>query len=510
MDSFKQKYLDQIDQIEQQDAKFEVLRKALIHVSLIAVGQDAKLDDYLGQLRKQLRSNENSVDLIDQQVELANNRMSQLDHDKENLAQYIGDLLHSNLDEILNNPLNSSNNSPPKQSLLALKQQLPENFKFIIEAASWLDRFLQIKKQIKSDKKRGLQVEVIVPIVWDELFEHLFRVVESLDMDKASTILINDIKQQVSEGCDQSCVIRHVASICDVILQSHHALEDEFELYLQSLVAQLVTLQSNLTSSKEVHANTDKAHDVFYSELNQHMDDLNKGVQEQEDAYQLKVLIQQKMEDLNQHVVKYSTGFKENQNKQEDHYQLLVSQMTRLESDNQKMREQLKVHIQKSQTDPLTQLPNRGKFDDVYEKEYKRYERYQTDCCIAVIDIDLFKRVNDSYGHLVGDKVLVLIANQIKQNIRESDFVARYGGEEFVVILPHTDLDSAGVAMNSVCEKIANTPFNFRSTPVSITVSIGLCAFSQSKNKATAFNQSDQAMYQAKEKGRNQICKWEG
>ena len=507
MDSFKQKYLDQLDQSEQLDAQFEVLRKALVHVSLIADGQDAKLDDYLSQLRKHLRSNQHEVDLVEKQVDMAEKRMSELDHDKENLSEHIGDLLHEDLDDLLNSVMNDAHAT----SLKELKTQMPDKFHYMIEMAPWLDRFLQIKKQIVNGSEfESTADESKESYAWDELFEHLFHVVESMEMDDASTKLTNKIKTEMSDGCERPQVMRHVANICDVILSSHHALEEDFELYLQSLDSQLATLQSNLTDTKEVHKNTDKAHDVFYNKLHQQMNDINKDVQEQEDATQLKKMIQQKMEDLNQHVVKFSTGFKADHGKQDEHYQLMVSQMTRLETDNQKMREQLQVHIQKSQTDPLTKLPNRGKFDEVYEQEFKRYERYQTDCCIAVIDIDLFKRINDSYGHLVGDKVLVLIANQIKQNIRESDFVARFGGEEFVVILPHTDLDSSVIAMQSLCDKIGSTPFNFRANPVNITVSIGVCAFSQSKDQAMAFNQSDQAMYQAKEKGRNQVCKWEG
>ncbi|BCE01777.1 GGDEF domain-containing protein [Marinicellulosiphila megalodicopiae] len=505
VDQYKQKYLDQLEQTDHLDAQFEVLRKALVHVSLIADGQDAKLDDYLGQLRKHLRSNQHEVELVEQQVIMAEKRMSELDHDKDSLSEHIGKLLHEDLDALLNVALNEAHVT----SLKELKVQMPDKFHYLIEMAPWLDRFLQIKQQIDIGSTfESTADQSSESFAWDELFEHLFHVLDVMEVDEKNQKVTADIREELISGCDRPVVMRHVANICDVILTSHHALEEDFELYLQSLDAQLSKLHSQIQSSQNMHEDSFEAHDVFYNNLHKKMKEINHDVQGSEDPKQLKAIIQQKMQNLQTQIMQFSDSYKVDQNNQGEHYQLLVSQMTKLEGDNQKMREQLQIHIQKSQSDPLTKLPNRGKFDEVYLQEFKRYERYQTDCCIAVLDIDLFKKINDSYGHLVGDKVLVLIANQIKQNIRESDFVARYGGEEFVIILPHTELEPAIKAMKALCNKIANTPFNFKSKPVNITVSIGVCAFSQSIDQTQAFNQADQAMYQAKASGRNQVCKW--
>jgi len=505
VDSFKQKYLDQLDQTEQLDAQFEVLRKALVHVSLIADGLDAKLDDYLGQLRKHLRSNQHEVELVEKQVSMAEKRMSELDHDKDSLSEHIGQLLHEDLDSLLNSALNQAHVT----SLQELKVQMPDEFHYLIEMAPWLSRFLQIKHQIQ----KGSQFEVTgdntsESFAWDELFEHLFHVIDVMEMDEANESLTEQIKQEVTDGCERPVVMRHIANICDVILTSHHALEEDFELYLQSLDSQLAQLQSNLQKTQTSHANTTHAHDIFYTQLSDHMVELNDDAQSQEDANQLKQMIQQKVQGLQIHVESFSSEFKREQLKQSSHHTIMEAQMKKLEADNQKMRDQLQIHIQKSQTDSLTKLPNRAKFDEVFEQEFKRFDRYQVGCCIAVLDIDFFKKINDAYGHLVGDKVLVLIASQIKQNIRESDFVARYGGEEFVVLLPHTDLKSATKAMEVLCEKIAVTPFNYKADPVNITVSIGVCAFSQADDQRQAFSFADKAMYQAKEQGRNQVCAW--
>ena len=153
--------------------------------------------------------------------------------------------------------------------------------------------------------------------------------------------------------------------------------------------------------------------------------------------------------------------------------------------------------------DTLTQLPNRKAYEQRVADESERSRRYARPLTLAVCDLDCFKSINDSFGHLAGDKVLRIIAKTLRTRLRKSDFIARFGGEEFVILLPETDGDEALRALETIREAVAQCPFHFRDSPVAVTVSIGIATFSADASPESVFERADKAMYQAKESGRN-------
>ena len=155
--------------------------------------------------------------------------------------------------------------------------------------------------------------------------------------------------------------------------------------------------------------------------------------------------------------------------------------------------------------DELTKLYNRRHFYTLAEKELERSRRYQHPVSIMMLDIDHFKQINDSYGHLVGDQVLAFIAALIQKNKRKIDIAARYGGEEFVFLLPETGPEKAEAYANRLLEKIQNAAFEHDSEKISVTVSIGLTCSNGKANLNELLNQSDEALYKAKANGRNRV-----
>ena len=157
-----------------------------------------------------------------------------------------------------------------------------------------------------------------------------------------------------------------------------------------------------------------------------------------------------------------------------------------------------------SLTDALTGLYNRRHFDNTIEREFMRSKRYGGDLSLAIIDIDFFKKINDTYGHLCGDYILKEAAYLIMDNFRKTDFVFRYGGEEFVVILTETNLESSKIPLERLRAKIAEYPFVFNGQPLHITVSTGV-----SSNNAETIEEfldnADKALYRAKQTGRNKV-----
>ena len=152
-----------------------------------------------------------------------------------------------------------------------------------------------------------------------------------------------------------------------------------------------------------------------------------------------------------------------------------------------------------SRTDPLTSLRNRRSFDEELASLFEHARRYSRPLAVAMIDVDHFKRVNDERGHQEGDRVLQRVASILRRCTRQSDLVARYGGEEFVVVLPETPLFEALQFAEKIRASVA-------ADEIGVTVSLGLAAMPPSRSDAAALiGAADQALYRAKESGRNRV-----
>ena len=160
-----------------------------------------------------------------------------------------------------------------------------------------------------------------------------------------------------------------------------------------------------------------------------------------------------------------------------------------------------------SKTDPLTGLLNRRAFNEIIDKELSRYLRTACLFSVLMLDIDHFKRVNDTYGHAVGDKVLEKLGDICMALFRPQDSVARVGGEEFCILLSETALEQALVIAERLREIISATGIPVENSVLNITVSIGI---SEVNAADTAYldvmNRADKALYKAKAEGRNRIC----
>ena len=155
--------------------------------------------------------------------------------------------------------------------------------------------------------------------------------------------------------------------------------------------------------------------------------------------------------------------------------------------------------------DDLTGCYNKKEIEVLLEKFLKEALRYSTPLSIIMLDIDHFKKVNDTYGHLAGDFILKEIANVIKKSIRSSDACGRFGGEEFIILLPNTKLSGAMKLAERIRKNIENYEFVFRNKKIPITVSIGITSASKNDSVFSLIQRADEALYEAKNKGRNRI-----
>lgn len=170
---------------------------------------------------------------------------------------------------------------------------------------------------------------------------------------------------------------------------------------------------------------------------------------------------------------------------------------------------EVQVLLQKEQgalLDELTGLYNRRYFNDAISREVERFKRFGQRFSLIMLDVDHFKRFNDSYGHLAGDEALKTVASVLQNTARSFDHVVRFGGEEFALILPHTDGSQALAAAERMRKAVAGTPIMVNGQPVPITVSLGAATFPEDAiNARDLVSRSDEALYDAK-RTRNASC----
>ncbi|MDO6441467.1 MULTISPECIES: GGDEF domain-containing protein [unclassified Marinobacter] len=181
-----------------------------------------------------------------------------------------------------------------------------------------------------------------------------------------------------------------------------------------------------------------------------------------------------------------------------------------LETSRLKARNELldlaQTHERAAKTDELTNLSNRRDILNRLSEEYSRYQRSGHHFSIALIDLDLFKNINDQYGHDAGDAALKQFADLVQTVIRQTDVAARWGGEEFLLLLPDTSLIPALTLAERLRSEIARNNFSFQGQELPVTMSAGVCTIAQADSIDSMLRQADLQLYNAKEAGRNRIA----
>lgn len=185
---------------------------------------------------------------------------------------------------------------------------------------------------------------------------------------------------------------------------------------------------------------------------------------------------------------------------------LLVYDVTEFASSKRALERANEQLAKLSMTDRLTGLLNRGTWENLVDAEYERYRRYSQDTCLVMFDIDHFKPVNDTYGHLAGDEVIRHTAQITRDSVRQSDSPGRYGGEEFGIILPETDAENARILCERIRDAIEKSVVTTSAGDIRYTISMGIAQLTgEPENYMQWMQKADEALYQAKESGRNRV-----
>ncbi|TNF85617.1 diguanylate cyclase [Pseudomonas sp. ICMP22404] len=281
--------------------------------------------------------------------------------------------------------------------------------------------------------------------------------------------------------------------------------QHEFEAYLQRLNDRLESFQSSLRAASEGHADNLSASRVMDTQIREQVDGLQSSMQEADDLEGLKQVLENHLEGLLGTMDQHQKQRDQREQEVASRLKSLAERVAVMEQEAQVVRENLEEQRQKALIDPLTGLPNRAAWTERLEHEVTQWQRHGNSLLLAMLDLDHFKRINDNYGHLAGDRVLKIIATVLRKRLRGSDFIARFGGEEFVLLVPDTPLASGAKLVEGLRAAIEACPFHFKGEPVTITVSVGMTAFKAGEYSDLVLKRADQALYRAKSAGRNRV-----
>jgi diguanylate cyclase len=230
---------------------------------------------------------------------------------------------------------------------------------------------------------------------------------------------------------------------------------------------------------------------------------LQDSVLQTESLSTLKSLLTEQLGEFNQTVTDFAELEEHRANEAEEYAQSVSNRLKKLESEAEELKLSLLQAHEEALIDVLTGVANRRAFDERIRLEFERWKRNKEPLVLAVLDIDRFKKINDTYGHSVGDKVLCTISQLINKQVRNSDFFGRVGGEEFAVIFTGSDVDNAIKRLNQFRASVEDCKFGYQGKRLTITLSAGCALFADEDTPDSVYKRADQALYRAKESGRN-------
>lgn len=528
LEEWKKKYYASVSALEQQQSYDELLQRSLGRLALAAQGLDPALDKQLKSLRDLLRGKKDQQEIkrILTQMEKAITQMESASN--KNTSQTAGEIISELLTSLtLAKPFKAEAKSLAKQlkpllnnETTALMPQVQSLIERIINSTlpekskGFGFNFFGKNKQLKEDtlddldsEKRSLDIDIDEPAT-NKLPTHLvlIELLERLSLPTDLSKKATKIRHKIETGVDDTdlpMIINEIADIVSTLGSQVVTEKQDYEAFLKSLTTRLNELDQHIQKTSDEDLTAFEQRKEMGKAVEQQVIGIRNEVEGADDLELLKSTVSERLDFLNQHFENYRQSdhvrFKQSQQQIKE----LNSRLQAMEQESIELRESAEKSRNLALKDALTGIWNRQALNEDLEREYIRWQRYQKPLSLVVWDIDLFKRVNDEYGHAAGDKVLKTIARIFVQATRDADFIARFGGEEFVGIFPETRLEDALVLANKIREKVANSKFHYENKPVPITASAGLATFRPNDTIDDVFKRADAALYRAKEAGRN-------
>lgn len=345
----------------------------------------------------------------------------------------------------------------------------------------------------------------IAATVHEKICDDLQRLINELDFAGGFGSNLKKIRQRLLEGISGHELVNTCLQIINNIIEGAREERMASKTFLHSIVEELNNIAYKFDNSLIDSNNINKKQISLLANLKERIDILELDISTSDNLAETKLHVQQGLEIISSSIQQQQQLLQEKL-LLEQQIQAVQSQLEQLKKETLLHTQRLEAQQHKLYLDSLTQVYNRTALDERFKLEFKRWQRYKTNTTIAMIDIDHFKNINDSFGHIAGDKALKIVARALQKSIKSSDFIARFGGEEFVLLLADVAPSEIQVMLDKLRNTIKNIPFRFKGKQISITISIGVTQFSlDDKETVDPFERADKALYEAKSSGRDKV-----
>lgn len=361
---------------------------------------------------------------------------------------------------------------------------------------------LSISASQPSNDKNSTPILLLLKEFIDRLNKLLAETDIPLKFKRKYDLLTQKSKKDLDEKDCKKVIDLALALLIDI---KDYALSEQqsLENFLTNMSSQFNKLEGHAQNFSKSNELSIVNRETLKDAINIEVENLQQSTDHAENLSSLKENITLHLKELTSQLQKHQNSEVDRELENSNYLLQMTQQRIDMEIEADTLRNNLQIAHDKALLDKLTEIPNRMAYDERASLEYSRWHRYKSSLSLVVWDIDLFKVINDTYGHKAGDKTLTLVAQLIFNSCRDTDFIARYGGEEFVMLLPNTSSKQTLVAAEKIRGLIAQSGFNHHGQSIKLTISCGISEFSEGDQHSDVFERADQALYISKEQGRN-------
>ncbi|MDH3218518.1 MAG: diguanylate cyclase [Gammaproteobacteria bacterium] len=549
---WKSKYQDAIKDIEARELEWErievLLRKTIGRLAIAGRGLDLRLDQQLRIIQDLSREkrNEQLAEALNELSEIVASLEDPQAVNKPRRSDPIMLMLEllqnihfdaaqrGQLKEICSELLISVANGHDRDSIGVYIQKLSvlinENFDNLDQDARTSKILFRLLDMLALDESRDSKVRAQLENI-QEFRDHELQALADLineqlgtaggksSIDEVMTTLLErlaivqgnsettqEIQLRVQKGVDDEQWPDTLNDIVNSISNSLKKLDQEkreLEDFIVNVTEQLGEITRVISEDHRDHQSSHKDAQSLHDFVQEGMSLIQKNFQSSSNLKELKTEISKNIDAIRGGVDEFVDRLNERHEATEERNQRLTQQLSQMEQETQELQVMLQENRNKLMYDALTGVYSRMSYDERIIQELSRWTRYQTPFSYAILDIDHFKRINDSYGHNAGDKALKIVGQMMQSYVRQSDCVFRIGGEEFVLLLSSTDVNSASRMVENMRKGIAASSFHFKGEPVRLTLSAGITETREGDSIESIYERADAALYKAKHSGRN-------
>lgn len=482
----------------------EMLRKAVVRLTIAARGSDDQLDQVLEHVRSCVKNNID-LELLDVHLDSLLVHMNHVEKDGNLTAEtgsfaYLQDTNQdfTSVKSFANDIIRSLKLDTVVKEDIGVREILDELTRDIINHIDKISGDM-------SDVQDHMVSEDVISVenLKDALLELLNYLVLPEDLQVEYHAVLRNLDHPFEDNDQWRAVVKNISALINKSINRLQEEKDELQVFIKKTTSQLEDIEEYVRLSRQERIDTASESSILKDSVDANVDKIQTTVTDSGNIDHLRNAVQVHLTEIRKSVEEHQAAETERENISKQGYAHIISELARTQKETLMLKEQLQESKKRLLRDPLTGLPNRLAFEERITLELNRCKRNNENVCIAMWDMDHFKKVNDTYGHDAGDRVLKLLSKIITTRVRKVDMFARIGGEEFVLLMPDTSLDNALILNDQLRNSLANSGFHYDGTPCPITASVGIARLEEYDNPESVMRKADQALYKSKREGRN-------